>query len=1029
MRWISRVAGWIGQLLGWLVKTLILAAILVGIPAGLLTQIGSPLPRTPPSVNQINHLLTTPVTDGLVLDLLADALWIIWVAFVVSLIVEVIATARGIPRPRLGPIAPLQHLASWLVTGVVASVLTASPVLTVAGQAAPAAAATTHVTAATVTTATVPTAGSLPTAATITSVPESSPVILATVALPNAETQTPDAAGQPAVYEVRHGDWLGWIAQRYLGAFDRYPDIQRHNPDLIPNTSGIHGPDHIEPGWRLILPPGAYDHGPQAHATGSLVAGPTTPNNGPASEQDPGGAPTTTGPNATPLPGTAGGPSVTPSAAPTTTPNTDIDPSTTAPATSATPTTATDDSGQPTPADSNDRTDAPQRSRTGATIPGGWVSIPLAAALLAAVTLLWLRRRHRYVPRPLHTGDDDADDLLPPPPVVPRLRRAVREQAPDLLHPDRPEQPTVAQYTTTLDSERPPLPAIGQTGAQLAGLGDPLPAEGLALDGPGAQAAARGLLVATLCSGSPDDPDARGQVVIPADALTTLLGAHAVHVQATPRLHVTATLPEALTLIEETLIERRRTLQDYDAEDPDQMHDADPYHPPMPPVLLIADEPGSDGHARLATTLQLGAPLHINAVLLGDWPDTDRRTVRGDGATSGEQRLTVLDIPTTIQLLTMFHETHTGQPTPTPITEPDVHTPTQTTSKPASERDTPSHDPADIEDDREPDVPFADQPAQKATFELDSDTPVSVADSTLMQPDPSAASPDPPPAEAAPVTAAGPRLPVRVQVLGEPAVHHADGSTDTGLRQHSRELLVYLAVHRNGADLTDIMEIMWPTATVRRAGERLSTETADLRRRIRDAADDYTNIKDKRQPSQKPIQPIINSGSRYHLNPAIVDVDLWHLDDALRDAAATTDPATRAAALRRAIDAHTGLLAENHDYDWLDQPREHARRQGIRARIHFADLIHSDDPQQAAQLYQAAADLDPVNEDIARRAMRAHAAAGEIVGVRTRLHQLRVALDAIDEEPSPETLSLAVELERDLERHARANPSIRQRHA
>jgi DNA-binding SARP family transcriptional activator len=216
------------------------------------------------------------------------------------------------------------------------------------------------------------------------------------------------------------------------------------------------------------------------------------------------------------------------------------------------------------------------------------------------------------------------------------------------------------------------------------------------------------------------------------------------------------------------------------------------------------------------------------------------------------------------------------------------------------------------------------------------------------------------------------------------------------------------------------MEVMWPNASVRRAGERLSTEVADVRRRIRQAAGDTPQpSQGKRSPSAPRLQPVVNSGSRYHLDPAIVDIDLWQLTDALRAAASATDRDTRIAALQHAIDLHTGTLADGVDYDWIDQPREHLRRQGLRARVHLADLLTEDDPHRALRLYQDAGDLDPINEEVARRTMKAMAVAGDTDGIRARLDQLRAALDTIDEEPSAETIDMVNQLQRDIVRRDR----------
>jgi two-component SAPR family response regulator len=201
--------------------------------------------------------------------------------------------------------------------------------------------------------------------------------------------------------------------------------------------------------------------------------------------------------------------------------------------------------------------------------------------------------------------------------------------------------------------------------------------------------------------------------------------------------------------------------------------------------------------------------------------------------------------------------------------------------------------------------------------------------------------------------------------------------------------------------LSDIMEAFWPTATVRRASQRLSTETADLRRHIRQAAGDRS------------VQPVVNTGSRYHLNPDLVEIDVWHLVDHLREASAATDPDERVTALRHAIDAHTGVLADGWDYDWIDPAREQVRRNGVRARLHLAELLGPTDHHAAVQLTQEAVAIDPLNEDVAQRAMRALAAIGDTDGVRAQLDRLRAALDEIDEEPTTDTLALAADLQRD----------------
>jgi DNA-binding SARP family transcriptional activator len=420
----------------------------------------------------------------------------------------------------------------------------------------------------------------------------------------------------------------------------------------------------------------------------------------------------------------------------------------------------------------------------------------------------------------------------------------------------------------------------------------------------------------------------------------------------------------------------------------------------MPPIVLLGEAPPGEQRAELTNTLYLGAALQISAVLLGQWPRGETRTVRADGHTGdAEERLAVLDVPTTVQLLQVLREAHTGEPTVTgpvetvpnalatgtapaepdtdrgPATTPEPAEPTQTSApeEAAEPARAPAEPPAAVDNRPADNAPAADPPAT-TSGRRDAPTPKRKPARTR----------------------------IRVQLLGGVAIFDRDGAPTAELRMHARQLLVYLVVHRNGANLKDIMEVIWPNATLRRASERLQTEVGDLRARIRQAAGDDQ------------IQPVINTGGRYHLNPDLLDIDVWRLVDALRQAGAATDPTIRITALQQAVDADTGDLSAGFDYDWIDRPREQLRRQGFRARLHLADLLAGTDPRQAADLAKAAATLEPYNEEVARQAMRVLARAGDAAGVRAQLQRLRDALTETDVEPSGETIALAAQLQREI---------------
>jgi len=1021
-----------------------IAVLVAGPPLALLRLVGPSLPR-PPGVDDPDG---TAAVHQAVIAAAALTGWLIWAAILAVLAARIGRRLAQLLRhlPQLRMPGPLQSL-SAAVLGTVA-------VTTAASSAAPAAA---HATATTSDPWLSPAAHAL---ILSNSTPDRVSGHQHTPAVPSAANrQHLGSSSQLLAYPVAQGDWLGYIAERFLGDFDRYHDIRDLNPDLIPDRSGPHGPDHIQPRWRLKLPADAYDRGPRKHATSHVVPPPSSPTNPGSGADDPAGNPPPTPPHAPPPPHSPAQPVPAPSAptppaatsSPTPargrpgTPTAPVTPRRSAtasasPAPSDTAAPSAIDAPGPSPSASDTvASSTPSRSpgapapagtgqvppkdhpAIGVHLPGGWIPIPLAAALVAAAAMVWLRRRHRFVPgQPAGPVLRDPD-LQPLPPAVTVMRRGVRRHAPDPLAPlHESVVPVAAPAVHTADPAWPDTaggsgavdpPPIGPSGPDLAGLcaalGTPLPAGGLRLVGDGAHAAARALLVATLSSGGPDDPDARGQVVIPADTLTLLLGVDAVYLDPIPRLTVTANLDQALIRLDELLIQRRRILEDQDVEDLAALRAADPMHPPMPPVLLLAEIPGGQARARLATTLHLGSLLQISAVLLGDRPHSDALDggtlddavvavgildVDAEGYTDREDtgRVAVLDTATTVQLLRLLREAHTGQPATTPA--PDSPAPStsdddrQARVVPDTDRPNPGPTGAAGHGDPSPAAPPTKPAAAKPPA---AEPPAGDTASSRRSPDATAIRPAP----------GRPRVPI--QVLGHPAILD-DGAPRQALRRRAQELMVYLAVHRGGANLPDIKEAFWPDASNRRAGERLQTEVGDLRGRIRDAHGDIT------------VQPVINSGGRYHLSPDIVEVDWWTVQDALAAATATTDAARRVEHLRRAVAAYHGPLADGCGYDWLPEVQEQVRWQGIIAHTQLAELLVDTVPNEAASLLDRAITLDPYNEDLARAAMRAHTRLGDADAVRGQHHRIRAALDELDLEPDQQTTTLATELLRHL---------------
>ena len=252
-----------GQLLTGFGALIVLIAILGGGPIALLAFAGNPLPDHVPTLSEIGTTLTSRDDGQLFLRALALLGWAGWATFALSVLVELPAQLLGRPAIRLPGMSRQQRAAAALV-GSVALILAASPAATAA------------------TTAVSPGYGPQAGPAVVAMAAPGHPAS-AQMAAPGHPATMPVAAGpaprwlvnqqpppdQPApVYRVEQGDYLGHIADRYLGDFDEYPELAKLNK--------IKNPDRIRPGQLLRMPADARDEGLRPHATG-LVNVPPPP--------------------------------------------------------------------------------------------------------------------------------------------------------------------------------------------------------------------------------------------------------------------------------------------------------------------------------------------------------------------------------------------------------------------------------------------------------------------------------------------------------------------------------------------------------------------------------------------------------------------------------------------------------------------------------------------------------------------------------------------------------------------------------
>ncbi|GGJ89850.1 hypothetical protein GCM10010123_19570 [Pilimelia anulata] len=841
-----------------------------------------------------------------------------------------------------------------------------------------------------------------------------------------AGTITLVANQQAHEVQVKRGDNLFTLAQRWLGDGDRWPEIYKLNKHRhFDDGRTLHTPRLIHPGWTLDLPDDAR---PPGHTK------PTTPPDQPKPPADP------TQP-AEPAPTTPPAPT-----APTTPP-----PATPTPGGPGDDGVVTVPPAQTRPTDTPTATPAPQRPTQPASSPvgidlpgGGWVDVGLAAALAGVGALVWAHRRRRYRPGRGHGLRRADPDLRPLPALIRHLRarltptptapatdsaEPIEAWVDDLKAPtaddpavpvtaDLPQHPDmdelVAAGTDDVDQDlavvnagdaQPVAPAITGQHADL------WPTAGLGLTGPGAHAAARGMLVAALAAGQPDLPHSRTRVIITAGTLASLLGANAVRVPESGRLEVTAGLEEALVEVEQEALCRARLCQEHDVfsiADLRERTDAED----LPPLLLITDVGGAPEQTRIAWSLSHHYRLDIHGVLLGGWTHGDTVQVDADGTTSRPDRggvaerhrhghgadlgrLAVMDEDQTLAALTTLAEAHNGEPAPDPHPEAPAVTlagvPVRNDEKadPTAGDGTPEPDADDAtvperDDDGSPTrAPINGHPVPAVTAAASGDD----------EPQPQDSDDDPAPADGR----------VRVMLLGRPTLPDYQRPGKLGGRGRALELLAYLAVNGGETSVDAVLEDLVPDATFSKAKQRLAAAVYSFRQAMRDFGDGEFLDRDER---------------RVGLRRDRFDIDVWRMRDNLTKAKAAHSSVQRVRLLRRAVAAYGGTFAEGENkWDWADLPREAVRRDHIDIVLALAQELAAQ-PHDALAVLEPAIAAHPHTEVLYQEAMRAHAALGDETGIKRVRRDLTRALESIDAEPEDDTRALAAQLLAEVARRA-----------
>jgi nucleoid-associated protein YgaU/DNA-binding SARP family transcriptional activator len=228
---LRRIAGAITSLAGVAVLLLLIA----GVPLMLVLLVGWPLPHTLPSWNQITMTFQTQGIDmGVLLRVLACVLWVLWAYLMVGMLVELVATLRGLQGRRRPWVAPGQRLAALLV-GVV--------MLGIALMSRPAAS-----------TRPVSLSAALTPKTAVVALYDPPPHPDPAAVHASLLSSSPAPAADQNV-QVQPGDSLWAIAGQEYGNPQEWPQIWGANQGQVEdNGQTFTDPSLIDPGWQLTVP-------------------------------------------------------------------------------------------------------------------------------------------------------------------------------------------------------------------------------------------------------------------------------------------------------------------------------------------------------------------------------------------------------------------------------------------------------------------------------------------------------------------------------------------------------------------------------------------------------------------------------------------------------------------------------------------------------------------------------------------------------------------------------------------------------
>lgn len=235
-----------------------------------------------------------------------------------------------------------------------------------------------------------------------------------------------------------------------------------------------------------------------------------------------------------------------------------------------------------------------------------------------------------------------------------------------------------------------------------------------------------------------------------------------------------------------------------------------------------------------------------------------------------------------------------------------------------------------------------------------------------------------------------------MRCLGNFLVARSDTLVLNGWKARSKELLAYLVAHPDGVSKDRIIDTFWPDVKKKSGDHLLRDAIYHLRKQVAGEGDFKWSE-----------SYVTRAGDLVALEPGCWWADAWTFE-LLVNKIHELDDKESIATLRRVLDLYRGDFCDDTYYAWSESIRERYRRLFLDATVKLTELLEvQGEAESAVQALDRGIEVDPLCEELYRRAIKIEASLGRTNAARIRYQKLTTVLaDELGEDPDPQTQEL-----------------------